>query len=63
MDPEKTLSDLPFVENIVGMSAGDKKGFSATFPDEYEDEELAGKEVVFEVTVEKVQSRELPSID
>jgi trigger factor len=62
LDPEKVFPNLPFVENIVGMSAGEEKQFSFTFPDDYDEEELAGKEAAFEVSVEKVQSRELPEL-
>lgn len=63
MDAEKTFPDLPFVDNIVGMTVGEEKEFWATFPADLEDEQLAGKEVVFQVTVEKVQRRELPALD
>jgi trigger factor len=63
MDVEKTFSDVDFVVNIVGLSAGDEKEFEVTFPEDMEDEELAGKSAVFNVTVEKVQSRELPEMN
>jgi len=63
LDPDKTLPDLPFVENIVGLSAGEETEFSVSFPDEYEDEELAGKEVAFDISVSKVQNRTLPNLD
>ncbi len=63
LDPDKTLPDLPFVENIVGLSAGDDAEFSVSFPDEHEDEELAGKEVAFTISVSKVQNRTLPDLD
>lgn len=62
LDPEKVFPNLPFVENIVGMSAGEEKQFRFSFPDDYDEEELAGKEVIFEVSVDKVQSRELPDL-
>lgn len=63
MDPGRVFPDLPVVENILGLSAGDKKEFRFTFPEDYEEEELAGKEVVFEINVERVQSRELPELN
>jgi trigger factor len=62
LDPEKVFPKLPFIENIVGMSAGEEKQFRFSFPDDYDDEELVGKEAVFEVSVDKVQSRELPDL-
>jgi len=63
LDPDKTLPDLPLVENIVGLSAGEETEFSVSFSDVYEDEELAGKEVAFDISVSKVQNRTLPDLD
>jgi trigger factor len=63
MDPAKTFPELPFVENIVGISAGEDTEFSVTFPDDYPEEELVGKEALFSVSVSKVQSRTLPELD
>ncbi len=63
MDPEKVFPGTPFIESIVGMSAGEEKEFRFAFPQDFEDEELAGKSAIFLVTVTKVQSRELPELD
>jgi trigger factor len=63
MDPEKTLPDLPFVENLIGLTAGEGADFSVSFPDDYAEEELVGKEAVFSVSVSKVQERTLPELD
>jgi len=62
---EKTLfPDTPFVENVIGLSAGDGKQFSITFPDPYEQEaEYAGREANFDLTVLEVKKRELPALD
>jgi trigger factor len=62
---EKTLfHDTPFVENIAGMSVGDEKSFSFSFPDPYEQEaEYAGREAQFEVTLLEVKKRDLPPLD
>jgi len=62
MDSEKVFPAVPLVENIVGLSAGEEKVFSFTFPDDYEEESLKGKETIFELSAEKVQSRELPEL-
>jgi trigger factor len=62
LNPEKLFPSLRFVENLVGMSAGETKEFIFTFPEDYDDEELAGRNASFEVSVERVQSRELPEI-
>jgi trigger factor len=52
-----------FEENLVGLKAGDSKGFELTFPDNYTATELAGKLAHFEVQVKEVQSARLPAID
>jgi trigger factor len=62
MDPDKTFPQVPFVENIVGMSVGEEKSFQVEFPEDYEEDELAGKQVEFDVKVDKVQSREIPEL-
>ena len=38
-------------DQLVGAHPGDKVEVTATFPDDYGAEELAGKEAVFDVTV------------
>jgi trigger factor len=63
MDQGKTFPDLPFVENLIGLSAGEGAEFSVQFPDDYAEEELVGKEAVFSVSVSKVQNRTLPELD
>ncbi|MFN2189978.1 MAG: trigger factor [Candidatus Promineifilaceae bacterium] len=63
LDPEKTMPDLPFVENLTGLAAGDETEFTVAFAEEHEDEDLAGKEVAFSVSVSKVQNRTLPELD
>lgn len=62
LNPDKLFPNLPFVENLVGLSAGESKEFGFTFPEDYEDEELAGRKTTFEVSIEQVQSRELPEL-
>ncbi len=52
-----------FEEALVGLKAGDTKDVELTFPKEYHAKDLAGKKVVFEVTVKKVNAVELPKVD
>lgn len=40
-----------FEENIVGMKVNETKSFKATFPDDYDNEDVKGKTVEFKVTV------------
>lgn len=63
LDPEKAFPGLPIVEQIIGMSAAEEKEFTFTFPEDYEEEQLVGKEAHMEIAVEKVQSRFLPELD
>ena len=40
-----------FEEQLVGVKAGDQKDVAVTFPEDYNSEDLAGKEAVFHCTV------------
>lgn len=52
-----------FEEQLVGVSAGEKKDVMVTFPEEYHAEDLAGKEAVFHCTVHEVKEEQLPELD
>ncbi|AJE03163.1 trigger factor [Geobacter pickeringii] len=52
-----------FEEQVVGMKVGDEKTITVTFPDEYWNKDLAGKEAKFEVTVKEVKVKQLPELD
>jgi trigger factor len=52
-----------FEEALVGASAGDEKEVKLTFPEEYPNEELAGKHATFAVTVKEVKLKQLPDVD
>ncbi|MEM1252091.1 MAG: trigger factor [Cyanobacteria bacterium P01_H01_bin.21] len=52
-----------FVEGIVGMELGQTKDVDVTFPEEYPQEELAGKPAVFSITLNDLKERELPDLD
>ena len=52
-----------FEEGLIGVKAGDKKDLSLKFPDDYHVEDLAGADVVFETTVNKVKEKVLPELD
>ena len=64
LDDKTLFPETPFVENLVGMSAGDHKEFNFTFADPYEHEaDYAGREALFDVTVLEVKQRDLPELD
>ncbi|NLE45505.1 MAG: trigger factor [Chloroflexi bacterium] len=52
-----------FAEELVGMSAGEEKGFSLTLTDEYPREEFRGQEAKFTVTMNEVYKSILPELD
>ena len=52
-----------FASGIAGLSAGESKDVTATFPSDYHQTDLAGKDAVFAVTVHDVKELELPALD
>lgn len=50
-------------EGLLGVKAGEDRELDLDFPEDYKNEQLAGKTVHFEVHVESVASSELPEID
>ena len=52
-----------FEEQIVGAEANEERDITVSFPDDYHAEHLAGKEVVFKVTVHEIKQKMLPALD
>lgn len=52
-----------FEDQVVGHKAGDEFDVTVTFPEEYQADNLAGKEAVFKVKVHEVKAKELPELD
>lgn len=52
-----------FEEQLVGVKAGDETEVNVTFPENYQAENLAGKEAVFEIKVHEVRAPKTPEID
>ena len=52
-----------FEEGLLGASAGETRTVALTFPAEYGNQELAGREASFEITVKEVKLKELPDVD
>lgn len=52
-----------FEDALIGMSAGEEKTATLTFPEDYSSEDLRGAEVEFELKVKEVQERELPELN
>ncbi len=51
------------VEGMVGMKPEETKEISVTFPEDYAKEDLAGKAVVFTITLKELKEKELPDLD
>jgi trigger factor len=52
-----------FANQLVGLSAGDKKVFTYTFTDDGSSDELTGKDAEFNVEVESVKEIKLPELN
>ncbi|WP_283580230.1 trigger factor [Ligilactobacillus aviarius] len=52
-----------FEDQLVGHKAGDEVEVKVTFPDDYQAEDLQGKDAVFEVKIHEVKQKELPELD
>ncbi|MFU2204309.1 trigger factor [Streptococcus hyovaginalis] len=52
-----------FEDQLVGSKAGDDVEVKVTFPEDYQAEDLAGKDAVFATTVHEVKAKEVPELD
>lgn len=52
-----------FEDQVIGMKKDDSKDIEVTFPENYNNKDVAGKKAVFAITVHEVQKKELPALD
>ncbi|HKL42217.1 MAG TPA: trigger factor [Clostridia bacterium] len=52
-----------FEEQLVGAEIGSEVEVDVTFPEDYQSEDLAGKDVVFTVNILGIKAKELPELD
>ncbi len=52
-----------FEDQLIGLKSGDEKDVNVTFPSNYHDENLKGKEATFKVKVHEVKSKQLPKMN
>ena len=52
-----------FESGVVGMNVGETRNVEVTFPEDYQAEELKGKDAVFVITLHEVKESILPEID
>lgn len=51
-----------FEDQVVGMSVGESRDVNVKFPDNYQAEELKGKDAVFAVKLNSITAKELPEL-
>jgi trigger factor len=52
-----------FIEGMMGMKVDETRKVPATFPEDYPQEEVAGKQASFEITLKELKTRELPELN
>lgn len=52
-----------FEEQLIGKETGEETEIKVTFPEDYQAEDLAGKEATFKVTIHEIKEKELPELD
>ena len=52
-----------FEEQLVGMKVGEEKDITTTFPENYGNADLAGKETIFKIKLHEIKKKELPELD
>ncbi len=55
---------MPEFENsIIGMKESEEKDVNITFPDDYPDKDIAGKQITFKVTMKEIKRKVLPDVN
>ncbi len=52
-----------FEEQLIGMKPGEEKEVNVNFPEEYQAENLAGKEATFKVKLHEIKQKETPELN
>ena len=63
LDVNDELSPPGFAEALIGIKADETREFSLTYPEDFDNEDLAGENVDFSVTVKIVHEVDLPEIN
>ena len=60
----ETVTPAPgFADQIIGMKNGEEKEFTLPFPEDYPNQEVAGKEGAFKVKLTEIKEEKLPELD
>ncbi len=52
-----------FEEQLIGRNAGDETEINVTFPEDYDEEDLAGRTALFKIKIHEIKTQELPELD
>lgn len=52
-----------FEDQVAGMKAGEEKRVKLSFPQDYHNDQLSGKDVEFDVTLKEIKVKEIPELD
>jgi trigger factor len=52
-----------FEDQMIGMASEEEKDVVVTFPEDYQEKSLAGKEAVFAVKIHEIKQRVVPALD
>jgi trigger factor len=63
LDLEQGQMIAGFIEGIVGMAINETRDVTCRFPDDFPQEEAAGRPASFAITLKEIKTRELPPLD
>lgn len=63
LDKNTTFAETNFVDEIIGMSVGDEKSFTITYPEDYEVSDFAGRQAKFDLELISIENRTVPELD
>lgn len=52
-----------FEEQLIGQKVGEETEVKVTFPEDYQVENLAGKEAIFKVNIKEIKVKKIPELD
>jgi len=63
LEVSKEMEVPELAEHLLGMKTDENKEFSISFPPDYQNTALAGKEVNFQIELDMIKERQLPPLD
>ncbi len=62
-DPDEDVALPGFYDKLIGLKKSEETTFSLTFPENYHDTNIAGKEVQWKVIIKEIKEKHLPDLD